>query len=250
MLLAVGFVFAQSPDQIIEKARSQTTIDNIVTQAVLSMHNGAGKLETQLGIVQYTSVAADGAQRTLVEIKAGPAGYKNNRYLMNTKADGTSEIKVFMSALNKVQTISAATSGSGQFFGTDFSYDDMAFLTRPYGIDTYKMLEEVEYKGKKCYQIESKPKNEGEEYSRTVSFIDKESNLILKSEFYDKSGTMIKRIELNDYADASGVLTPKTVKMTTLSNGHTTTIEIKKIQYVTKIPEGIFTQKYLETGRQ
>jgi hypothetical protein len=38
-------------------------------------------------------------------------------------------------------------------------------------------------------------------------------------------------------------------KMSTLAAGTSTTITVNRLEYDSNVPEGVFTSKYLETGR-
>ena len=112
------------------------------------------------------------------------------------------------------------------------------------------MLREENYDGKACYVIEALPKDKNYTYSKMILWIEKTGNLFLKGEFYSKDGTLKKVMELSNYKNVNGITTPHTTKLTTVKSDTATIINLEKIQYGMNIPDGVFTNKYLETGKR
>jgi negative regulator of sigma E activity len=103
--------------------------------------------------------------------------------------------------------------------------------------------------GAVCYAIQSTPKDGAYQYSKTVSWVDKENYRIYKSELYDKRGTLVKVMEMSGYTTVQGRDTPARTKVSTVAAGTSTTIYMDIIRYDDPIPGGVFTTAYLETGR-
>ena len=122
-------------------------------------------------------------------------------------------------------------------------------MTRDAEHDDFVMLEGQSIDGKDCYVIEGKPKDVGYSYGKTVLFISKQENMILKVEFYSKENMLIKILELSNYKNVQGVLTPMQTKLSTVAINTSTIIELQKVNYGMSVPEKVFTTKYLETGR-
>ncbi len=246
-MFVFGVSFAQTPEEIIQSVRGQTTINNIGAEAEITIQR-AGKTMEVIKMIQYTSKDASGLQRTMIILKA-PAKYKNTRFLMRELKNGVTDQRVFFPALGKTTRIVAESSGNEAFLGTDFSYNDMAFMERDPSLDSYRMLPEETYKGKKCYVIEALPKNKAFFYAKTIIKVEKSKKLLMTAEFFDKSGKKVKQIELLNYKEIDGVNTPYDVKMTTFATNTASIISMKKIKFGLEIPEKIFTTKYLETGK-
>jgi len=143
----------------------------------------------------------------------------------------------------------AASESSGSFMGTDFSYDDIGLIGRKVNLDTHTLLREETLNGNLCYVIESVPKDSAYQYSKSVSWVEKTRYLTYKSEMYNRRGELIKLMEMSEYKDVQGRLTPMQTKISTVGTGTFTTIYMEKIQYDSTIPEGVFTTAYLETGK-
>jgi len=59
----------------------------------------------------------------------------------------------------------------------------------------------------------------------------------------------VKILEILKCEDKQGRLTPTVTRMTTVKAKTSTTINVEIIKYDDPIPAGVFTTKFLETGR-
>jgi len=163
-------------------------------------------------------------------------------------ASGGSDRWIFLPSLGKVRRIAASESG-GSFMGTDFSYDDISSMDRDISLDTHTLLREETLNGKPCYVIQSVPKDTSFQYSKTITWIDKASFLMYKSEMYNRRNDLVKVMEMSNFKDVQGRLTPMQTKISTVGAGTSTTIFMDIIKYDDNIPEAVFTTAYLETGK-
>jgi outer membrane lipoprotein-sorting protein len=246
VLVFTAGLTAQNADDIITRSRNRISATSISTQSRLVVLN-KDKTTAERVINQYSQDDSKGNGRTLVEFLR-PNAVRGTRFLTVENADGTDNKWIFLPSLGKVRRI-AASEGEGSFMGTDLSYDDISSVDRDAGADVHAFLKEETFGGQACYVIESKPKDKTYQYSRIISWIGKSNSLNYKMELYDKKGKLVKIFESSDFQDVQGRLTAKQTKMSTLSSGTSTTIYIDRIKYDDKIPEGVFTPNYLETGR-
>lgn len=246
LLLTAYVLFAEEAvESIMQAPTPKVPIETVGTRAKMEIQRGGVTL-TELVVDQY-SVQKKNDSRVFLEIKA-PANIKGTRFLMLSK-NGVVDQRIYLPAIGKVRRIASASEGSESFLGSDFSYSDMSYLQRNTGLETYKMLREEEYKGTSCYLIEGTPKSSDSEYSKTNIWIEKNTKHWVKIAFYDRKNALVKIMEIGDYEKIQGVDTPRLTKMTTLATNTATTIHIIKMQYNMKIPEKIFTSRYLEQGR-
>jgi outer membrane lipoprotein-sorting protein len=248
MFFAMSFLtfglYAQDAASIINASRNRIKADTISTQSrmVITSKNGT---TTERTINQYSKDTADGKSRIIIEFLS-PASVKGTRFLtIQNKAD---DRWIYLPELNKVRRI-AAGEGSNSFMGTDLSFDDISSADREVDKDTHKILKEETLNGKVCYVIESTPKDTAYQYSKMISWIEKDNSVTHKLELYDKKNNLQKVFETIELKDVQGRLSPWVTKMTTIAAGTFTTIYIQKLVYDSNIPEGAFTTNYLETGR-
>lgn len=239
---------AQTPEAILDEARNKTSTETMASDAQVNIQQPAGTTIEILKLRQYTGKNSSGLQSTMIEF-LGPAKHKGTRFLMVERKNGSNDQRVYLPSMGKSRRIAAESEGSSSFFGTDFSYNDMAFMSRDINLDTHRFLPDEKYNGQDCYVIESIPNDKKESYSKTISKITKNTKELLCAKFYNKNGNPEKLIELLDYKNIDGIMTPMNIKMTTYSTNTATVISIKQIKLGLKIPEQIFSTRYLETGK-
>jgi outer membrane lipoprotein-sorting protein len=245
LLLSASFLNAQDAASIMNSAKNRVQTDTISSRSrmVITAKDGS---TTERVIDQYSKDGPNGARTVIVFQR--PANVAGTRFLTMDTASGGSDRWIFLPSLGRVRRIAASESG-GSFMGTDFSYDDISSMDRELALDTHTLLREETLNGNPCYVIQSVPKDSSYQYSKTVSWIDKANYLIYKSEMYNRRGEMAKVMEMSDFKDVQGRLTPMLTKISTVGAGTSTTIYMEIIKYDDPIPEGVFTTAYLETGR-
>jgi hypothetical protein len=242
----VQFVSAQdSAVSIVRQSRNRISAKTTQTRSkwVITAKNGT---TTERIIDQYSKDDAAGLARTVIEFRQ-PASVAGTRFLTSDTGKGGNNQWIYLPALEKVRRL-AASEGSNNFMGTDFSNDDIASTSREADLDTHTILREENLGGKLCYVIESRPKDNSYQYSKMVQWIDKSNKVIHKIELYDKKGTHVKTLEVLELKEIQGRLTPVKTRMTTVGAGNTT-INTEILKYDDPIPESVFTTSYLETGK-
>ncbi len=254
-VLCVLFLFsaatgaAQSPglgaEEIVRSSRDRIQAATVSTRSrmVITAKDGSA---TERLIDQY-SAKSDGMNKTVV-IFQKPASVANTRFL-TLESPGKGEDRwIFLPSLGKVRRISSG-EGSASFMGTDLSYDDVSSANRNASEDSHAILREEKLGGKDCWVVESKPKAQEYQYSKIISWIDKSSRIAFRIELYDRKGELAKILEILEVQDKQGRLTPVATRMSTVKAKTSTTIYVDIIKYDDPIPAGVFTTKFLETGR-
>jgi len=245
ILMSAGFLNAQDAVSIVNSARNRVQMNTISSRSRMVITAKDGSTSERV-IDQYSKDGPSGARTVIVFQR--PANVAGTRFLTMDNASGGSDRWIFLPSLGRVRRIAASESG-GSFMGTDFSYDDISSMDRDVSLDTHTLLREETLNGKSCHVIQSVAADSSYVYSKTLTWIDKESSLMYKAEMYNRRGELVKVMEMSDFRDAQGRLTPMQTKITTVGAGTSTTIYMEIIKYDDPIPEGVFTTAYLETGR-
>jgi len=153
---------------------------------------------------------------------------------------------LYLPALRKVRRITGS-SKSDYFMGTDFTYDDMG--GRSVDEDTHKLLREEEKDGRKCWVIESKPKDKEYMYSKVIKWIRQDAFIPIRVEFYDRQENLLKILTATDIRKQGGFWTLYRMEMDNIQEKHKTILEIKKINYNTALKDSLFRVSTLERGR-
>jgi outer membrane lipoprotein-sorting protein len=245
LVLGTSFLYAQDAASIMKAARDRINADTTSTRSRMIITAKDGSTSERV-IDQYSKDGPHGSRMIIVFQR--PANVAGTRFLTMDNASGGEDRWIFLPSLGKVRRV-AASEGSGNFMGTDFSYDDISSMNRNIALDTHTILREETLNGNPCYVIQSVPKDPGYQYSKTISWVDKAQSLVYKSEMYNRRNEPVKVMEISAYKDVQGRLTPVQTKVATLASGTSTTIYMDIVKYDDPIPEGVFTTAYLETGR-
>jgi outer membrane lipoprotein-sorting protein len=234
---------------IVDKSRNRISAVTILSRSRMAVAAKDGSVSSRV-IDQYSKDGPRGENRVVVEFKhsSNPANIVNTRFLTLENQGGSDEQWIFLPSLGKVRRI-AASEGSGSFVGTDLSYSDISSANRSPDLDTHRIVREEDYQGKPCYVIESTPRDSSYQYSKMTQWIDRATSVNYRIELYDRRGNHVKTMETLELRDVQGRLSPMVTKMTTLSDGTSTTITVDRLEYDSAIPESVFTPRYLETGR-
>jgi hypothetical protein len=245
LILGTVFLNAQDAASIMRAARDRVSVATISSRSrmVITAKDGS---TTERIIDQYAKDGPNGSRTVIVFQR--PANVAGTRFLTMKTASGGEDRWIFLPSLGKVRRI-AATEGGGNFMGTDFSYDDISSMDRDIDLDTHSVLREESLNNTPCYVIQSVPRDSNYPYAKTTSWIGRDNSLIYKSELYNRRGELTKVMEMTDYQDVQGHLTPMQTKISTLAAGTSTTIFMDIMKYDDPIPESVFTTAYLETGR-
>jgi len=236
---------AQDAGSIVSRSRNRIQSETVSSRSRMVITAKDGSTSERV-IDQYSKDGPNGGR--LMIVFQSPASVAGTRFLTMDNASGGTDQWIFLPSLGRVRRI-AASEGGGSFMGTDFSYDDISSVDREVSLDTHTLLREETLDGKSCYVIQSVPKDTSWQYSKTVSWIDRESNLLYKIEMYNRRGEPVRIMEMSGFRDVQGRLTPIQTKISTVGAGTSTTINLKIIKYDDPVPEAVFTTAYLETGR-
>jgi outer membrane lipoprotein-sorting protein len=245
VLACAAAAFAQDAAALVQASRDRIQADTISSRSrmVIAARDGSS---SERVLDQYSKDGSNGGRAVIVFRE--PASVANTRFLTMENARGSSDQWIFLPSLGKVRRI-ASSEGSGSFMGTDMSYDDISSADREADLDNHRILREETLNGYACYIIESIPKDSSYQYSKMIQYIDKATKVTHKVELYDRRGTLHKQLEILELRNVQGRLSPTVTRMSTLTEGTSTTIRVEILKYDDPIPEGVFTPVFLETGR-
>jgi outer membrane lipoprotein-sorting protein len=152
---------------------------------------------------------------------------------------------LYLPAFERVRKISSS-SKKESFMGSDFNYEDLG--DRDLDADVHKLVKEEKFNNRDCYVIESVPKNKRYMYSKRVGWIDKESLLPVKVDYYDRRGRHIKQLTCSGIEKIDNIWTWTSIKMENIKKKHSTVLEFSDVKYNQKISDDFFTERYLKRG--
>ncbi|TVQ16158.1 MAG: outer membrane lipoprotein-sorting protein [Bacteroidetes bacterium] len=175
-----------------------------------------------------------------------PADVRGTSFMSWSYTDGRDDDQwIYLPALRRVRRISS--DGKGDYFmGSDFTYDDLG--DRHPDEDNHRLVREENLNGKACYVVESTPKDTDYMYSKTITWVMKDSNLGLKREFYDDRGRLLKILQIKQFEKIDGYWTILETEMKNVQNNHTTHMKFSNVQYNQGIPDRKFTERSMTLG--
>jgi len=243
---AIFALSAQDALSIVRASRDRITSETVSTRSKMLIQDKNGAV-TERMIDQYSKDGPRG-HRTVIVFQQ-PASVRGVRFLTMENPNGADDRWIYLPALGGEPNRIGAADGSRSFQGTDFSNDDISSASRSADLDNHTLLREEALNGRACYVIQSTPKDSSYQYSKMIQWIDKENKVTMKVELYNKSGTLVKLLEILKLQEVQGLLSIMSTRITTVAENTSTTINVEMIKYNDPIPETVFTTNFLKTGR-
>lgn len=157
---------------------------------------------------------------------------------------------LFLPALRISKRISASKR-SDRFMGTEMTYEDLStYLSEPLEDYEYKLLGEENLEGRVAYHIEATPKQGTRtQYSKRQLWIDQETHLMLRTDFYDDKGKLLKIYTAHEIKPVgnSGFFRAYRVEVDNKQTGNRTKVEYSDFAINQGVDEQMFSKTYLET---
>ena len=218
--------------------------------------------DTTHALVEMVLVEADGEAKSRIIEQYGresnglssnvivfhrPASVEGTRFLSIERADRDDDQWIYLPALGRVRRI-AGSEGGNSFMGTDFSYDDL----QGWELEdfSYELLRREEVGRWNTYVVEATPLPGADvAYSRIVHFVDPETWIPVRIELYGEDGEVSKVNRVGRIETVQGYPTIIENTMENLRTGHRTELRVTNFAYNENLPEGLFSVRFLETGR-
>lgn len=225
-----------SAEKIMEKVDNRTYPVDMTAIMTMNLIDKKGNVRTQ---VTKTYRMSDEKQ---IMWFLEPANVKGSSFLRISYDDRDDDMWLYLPAFGKVRRI-ASHAKSGNFMGSDFSYEDLG--DRKLKDYKYTWIKEEEINGKKCQVIESLPNEDvSTDYSKIVSWIWPDADFAIKEEFYDKKGNL-KKIKTVDLQKMDKYWVPTLMTMENIKSKGKTEIDFNEINLDTGLEENIFKSDYM-----
>ncbi|MBP5520501.1 MAG: outer membrane lipoprotein-sorting protein [Treponema sp.] len=245
-----GFAFAdEKGNQIMQTAADFKKPAFSRSQVIMTLEDKNGSKEDRQ-ILEYGKEAG-GKTYVVMDFK-GPANVKDTRFLQITNDNGPDDKFIYLPSLKAVRRVNSS-EGSKSFMGSDATYDDLS--TREVSEDEHQYLRDekktvesgVTYD---CYVVKEIPiEKKGTQYNYRLVWVDKETMYPIHTEMYDKNDKLVKVLEVLKIQKIDGYDMPMENKLKNVQTGHSTTLKILKVEVDKPLPDRVFTQNFLTTGK-
>jgi outer membrane lipoprotein-sorting protein len=236
---------AQTGREIMQQAADKDMGDTTHTLVQMDLIDKNGTVSNRV-VEMFGKENSEGSAMIMV-IFHRPATVKGTRFLSITNEGRADDMWIYLPSLKRVRRI-AASEGGESFMGTDLTYDDMG--SKDVDNDDHTLVGEEDVDGYPCYVVESVPRDPSEsEYSRRKTWVSREMLIPIRMELFDKEGALLKVLTVSEIENIQGFWTPKITRMTNVQENHSTVLTMERVIYNENLPDGIFTTRFLQTGR-
>lgn len=245
-LLLSGSLYSQGNDatEIMKKSHLAYFYagDDGVSEVVMKIVDKRGRERVR----EFTMLRldeSDGGKQMYFTYFKRPSDVSRMTFMVHKNPDGNDARWVYLPSVDLVKPISADDKNSS-FFGSDFTYEDVS--GRHWSEDNHTLLYDSTIDGKGVYVIESIPIEPYKGFARRISYIDKESMLPLREDYFDKKDKLARRFLAERIEEIDGIMTISRRSMENVRKGRKTFVEFTKISYNQGITADLFTERYLK----
>ena len=154
---------------------------------------------------------------------------------------------MYLPALKRVKRISSRNK-SGPFMGSEFAFEDMSsFELEKY---EFKYIRDEMYDGQKVFVVEQVPRDKNSGYTKQIAWVDQQHYRVLKQEYYDRKGSLLKELTMHDYKlYLDKYWRPLRLEMYNQQNGKSTELITHELQFKTGLKERDFDKNSLKRAR-
>lgn len=221
--------------------RRQPDTEVTVLEVELTDHRGRKRTRQLKRFTEH-----DGTRTSTLLFFTSPADVRGVGLLTIEETGTDSNQWLYMPALRRTRRI-AGSGRQDSFMGTDFTYEDLETpdITR----NRYRLLGEEDLNGQSCWVIESLPLDSDSRYRKRLSWIDQESLLAVRVDFFASQGDPVKRLTARGISHQSDYWSAETLRMEDLERGRHTTLRIEEQEFDGRLPANLFSVRTLEQGR-
>ncbi len=257
MLLLAGLALAQAS---LEK-NEELTARQIIEKSQLAFYYQGEDMKAK---IRMELIDKDGGKRIRVltmlrldEVEGGnqkyfmyfhePGDVRRMTYMVWKDPVKEDDRWIFIPAVDLIRRI-AADDKHSSFVGSDFTYEDIS--GRDVASERHEIIRTEKLGNKECYVIQSTP-GVGSVYTKRVSWIDKQTFLPLKEEFYDVQNELFRvftadkideiTIGQGEQAKVFPTVTRRTMK--NVKTGHRTETSFDSVSYNTGLKDEDFSER-------
>ncbi len=173
----------------------------------------------------------------------GPADLKGIRHLFLEPREGRPKQYLKLSASRTLVNI-AEENRAQPFLRSNFYVADL--VEPPVDAYAYSFAGEAKIGERNCKLVASAAKNPKKEvYSKIIAAIDPQDLVVMRREFFDKDGKLLKTLTVDKLEKVDGNWTPMLQTMKNAQDNSVSTLEVTSIRYGVEIEDSVFTPDYL-----
>lgn len=238
-----------SVDQILEQVRDRDDGHNSFSKTTLILQDDSGS-ERQRELIYLQKDQNKDSWMTLYF--TGPSDVRgvglqsvNYEETLNQNDDQW----MYLPAFRQIRRI-AADDKRGAFMGSQYAYIDLDRL-RVSDYQNQQLADET-WQNYDCYVVERTPINQDiinkTGYHKTVVWVDKATDIVVKQTYYDEKGVLFKTMEVTQMQQIQGIWTVMESKMTHHVKNKHSILRFSDVRYNVELDDNFFKQSILRRG--
>ena len=244
--------FGMTAYEIMEKVDARDTGQSQVSTAKMTLIDKKDRKRVRR--LKLFSKEFQGVDKS-ISFFISPADVKDTSFLSYDWLDESKEDDSWL-YLPSMQRVNRTASGdkSNSWMGSDFTFSDVE--GNELSDYNYKLLSESDIvDGHDCWKIESLPVSDAvidkTGYLKTISWVRKDSFLIVRNIISVKKGKKVKYFSAKDIEKIDGIWTIKTIQMVTTKNKkvqHSSVFQLEDVTYNVEINDNMFEVESMQRG--
>jgi len=182
---------------------------------------------------------SDGGEQDFLVVFSRPADVRNTVFLVAKKPGSDDDRWLYLPGLDLVKRISAGDKRTS-FVGSHYFYEDVS--GRGIAEDHHQLKETTD----QYYVVENQPVDpKSAEFSRYTAWINKNTFLPEKIEYFDEGGELYRRVEVLASELVQGHETVTKSRVSDLRSGGQTTLEFRFQAYDLGMEQAVFSERSL-----
>ena len=242
LALTYSSVFALTNYEAAQNSeKAMSGFEDAVSTMEMTLVNARGQKKVRT--MKMKVLEGEEEDKSLMEFLT-PADVKGTKFLSYEHIDKDDDQWMYLPALKRIKRISSKNK-SGAFMGSEFSYEDLsAFNIKKYIYED--KLEEVNVDGIVMYKGVSKPVSKYSGYTKLITWMQKDTFLIYKVEYYDRKKKLLKTSYFEDYKKYGNVYRIGKITMKNIQNDKSTILVWSKEEIKTGLKDKDFHKRYLK----
>lgn len=200
VLLTTHHAYAQAidVDQLMIQSDAVTKVIDAKSEMTMTLENEEHQQRVRK-LIAFTKLKTDGINNQRVLRFLAPADIKGTVTLLNEQTGQDDDMWIYLPSLKKTRRL-VSDNKRDSFVGSDLTFGDLIGHKPSEWTSTLQKEETLD--NKPVYLIESLPKDESVKthtgYSKRLLWIDKQSHVTLKTDYWDEAGQLLKTIQVSD----------------------------------------------------
>ncbi len=236
-------LFAQTGREIAEKANA--TQRGFIDESVnTTMYLINANQDTVIRHLKNLTIERENQEDYSLIQFLNPPDVRGTGLLTYQNPAGDDQQWLYLPELRRVKKISSRNK-SGAFMASEFAYEDISGNT----LDKfeYKLIGEETYNGKPCYIVERTPTYRNSGYTKIKSWFEKDTHLLVRSEYTDRKKSLLKVLTLEDYQQyETGTYRANTMRMENLQTKKKSVLKFEERQLKVGLDEKTFNKRSLQ----